>query len=324
MRIYLKKGTMIDANPVSIEDGEFYIQELRNSIEKYTYRGDIKYKLDNEMVSLYDTLRDMLFKNTEEYYRELDSTPIFVQTAGQDSDCALTACQFANLIQEASFAQLPNFFRHLYLVDCQFLVGGIQNLLASMEEIFCNYYVRIAALGEDISPSRPDAVMMASSPDVIGVVSLLETYFVKAYSILDRFCKLVYELEHPMTDFTEYKKMKSANVLWGDRKKLSINQQQGTVFEKCVLIDIIETLRNEVVHNGSWELNPKVFVAYHEGKIIERYLLFPDIDQGHLACVKNRKHFFGSNNKANDLLWKIHLEFIKRVLATAEYINQNY
>lgn len=326
MQIYLKKGIVIDTDHFNIQYGDFYIQATRDyCTEKYVYPGDsIKYKLDSELVSLYDTLRDAFFESTEEYYHELDLTPIFVQAAGQDSDCALTADEFAQCIQESSFTQLPNCYRHLYLVDCQFLVGSIQNLLVSMEDIFCDFYVRITTLGKSISPSKPNVVMMESSSNVISLVSLLETYFVKAYSILDRFCKIAYELEYPMADFEKYKKMKSAKVLWGDRKRLSINHQPGTVFEECELIDTIESLRNEVVHNGSWELHPQLFVTYQEGEIVERYLLFPDIDQGHLACVKNRKHFFGSNNKVNERLWQIHSEFAKRVLATAEYINKKY
>lgn len=187
MQIYLKKGIVIDTDHFNIQYGDFYIQATRDyCTEKYVYPGDsIKYKLDSELVSLYDTLRDAFFESTEEYYHELDLTPIFVQAAGQDSDCALTADEFAQCIQESSFTQLPNCYRHLYLVDCQFLVGSIQNLLVSMEDIFCDFYVRITTLGKSISPSKPNVVMMESSSNVISLVSLLETYFVKAYSILD-------------------------------------------------------------------------------------------------------------------------------------------
>ena len=96
------------------------------------------------------------------------------------------------------------------------------------------------------------------------------------------------------------------------------------MFEKCKLIDTIEALRNEVVHNGSWELNPKVFLVFKEGEIVERFFLFPDIEQGHLATVKNRRHFFSSNNKVNNILPKIHMEFMNRVINTAKYFNKLY
>lgn len=134
-------------------------------------------------------------------------------------------------------------------------------------------------------------------------------------------CKIAYEFEFFQKDFSSYKKLRSADVLWGTRKNLAINNAVGTVFEKCDLIRTIESLRNEAVHNGSWELNPKVFVAFKHGDISERYMLFPDIAQGHLATVKNRKHFFGDNIKVNAVLPKIHTLYRRKVLNTISRLN---
>ena len=53
-------------------------------------------------------------------------------------------------------------------------------------------------------------------------------------------------------------------------------------------------------------------------------MLFPDMDQGHLATVKNRKHFFFSNVKINDILPKLHLEFKVRLLNTLNKIRYVY
>ena len=100
-----------------------------------------------------------------------------------------------------------------------------------------------------------------------------------------------------------------------------MNNTLGTVFEKCDLISTIESLRNEVVHNGSWELNPKVFIAFERGFIRERYMLFPDILQGHLATVKNRRHFFGDGTKVNEILPQIHTNYRLRILNTLKLFN---
>ena len=86
------------------------------------------------------------------------------------------------------------------------------------------------------------------------------------------------------------------------------------LFEKCDLVSIIESLRNEVVHNGTWELNPKVFIKFKDELPVERYMLFPDIAQGHLATVKSRNHFFGSGTKVNQAFPKIHSAYRKRLL----------
>lgn len=42
--------------------------------------------------------------------------------------------------------KIPNLYKHLYLVDCQFLVGTIQNLLCSMEDAFIRYYIMLTNL----------------------------------------------------------------------------------------------------------------------------------------------------------------------------------
>ena len=42
-----------------------------------------------------------------------------------------------------------------------------------------------------------------------------------------------------------------------------------------------------------------------------RTMLFPDIQQGRLSAVKNRKHFFSDGTKVNDILPKIHKEYRK-------------
>lgn len=53
-------------------------------------------------------------------------------------------------------------------------------------------------------------------------------------------------------------------------------------------------------------------------------MLFPDMIQGHLATVKNRKHFFATNIKINDILPQIHLEFKRRLLKTLDEIKYVY
>ena len=322
MKVYLTNGMVKEETQPEDLKTEFYILELGN---KYTYPNDsISYDVDNELVRLYDTLRDLFFENTDEYYNELNFMPIFVQAAGQDSDCAVTKDLFVKLIKDKTILELPNINKHLYLVDCQYLIGTIQNLIQGMEYAFLNFYIYLADT-TDIMPRFNDGdVYLELSGNATRVVSLIETYFTKAYSILDMICKIAYEMEHRMEDFSEYKKMKSANVLWGDRKRLKINNTSKTVFEKCELISIIEAIRNEVVHNGSWELRPKIFNVFEGENLIERFVLFPDMEDGHLATAKNRRHFFGKGTKMNDIFPKIHYEFMSRVLNTINVLNSFY
>jgi hypothetical protein len=322
MKTFFQNGLQGDLQYFAEVSDGFCIHEIENNdVDPYIYQGDsIRYEVDSELVSLYDKLRDLFFPDTDKYYSQLELMPIFVQAAGQDSDCDLTVDNFCKLIN--IYKSIPDIYQHLYLVDCQFLVGTIQNLLSGMEDAFVNYFVKISSINVPQHIDELNTTYTVMSRASRNLSSLLESYFIKAYSILDMFCKLAYEIENPMDDFSCYKKMKSSSLLWGDRKKLKINGAKHTVFERNDLISSIEALRNEVVHNGSWELNPKVFIVHKEGQVVERFMLFPDIEQGHLTTLKNRKHFFGKGGKVNSILPQIHMEYLRLILNTAQMLNR--
>lgn len=145
MKTYFQKGISKDIELFPDYVETFCVQEASEfSIEKYIYKGDsIKYELDSELVILYDKLRDLLFQDTDKYYWELNTMPMFVQDAGFDSDCALDSKSFLNLVEEYK-DKIPNLYKHLYLVDIQFLISTIQNLLSGMDYSFINYFVQIS------------------------------------------------------------------------------------------------------------------------------------------------------------------------------------
>lgn len=327
MKTIFLNGTIKDIQYFLAEDDEFGIQELDGIlvVDRIAYPGDsIKYSLDTALVDMYDLFRDMLFEDIDQYYKEVSSLPIWVQAAGQNSDMPISADTFTHYINKSN---IPNLFRHLYLVDCQFLIGTVQNLLYAMETSFISFYQLIASISfsRDYSDfTDENGTLYVLGPQSTQVSNTIETYFTKTYSILDLMCKICYEIQNLQTEFNEYQKTRSSKVLWGSKNKLQINGAKGTIFENCDMISSIVAIRNEIVHNGTWELNPKVFIRFENGEEAERYMLFPDMEQGHLATVKSRKHFFSSNIKINALLPTIHLEFKRRLLATLETIRCVY
>ncbi len=326
MKTYFQCGITKDINlfPDYIE--HFCIQEMpKPSIESYIYTGDsIRFELDSELAILYDKFRDLLFENVDEYYSELDKLPIFVQEAGFDSDCKLDSESFLELVEEYQ-TEIANFYKHLYLVDIQFLVATVQNLLDGMDYSLINYFVQICNVDvNDYATDQKDTVVMLHSQEARYLSSLLESYFTKAYSILDILTKIVYEFENKHNSFDSFKKTKSAKILWGDRKRLSIKDEPQTIFVRSNTVKIIEALRNEVVHNGSLEQNPKVFITLENNEIVERFMLLPDFIDGNLVTVKNRKHFFSDGNKANDLLPQMHMDYLKEILSTIKYLNDTH
>lgn len=322
MKTYLQNGTIINSDYIPPDDTSFIVYKMpHNSVDKYIYSGDhIKYEIDTELVRLYDTIRYLYFPNTDEYYFALNLLPMWVQEAGQNSDFVLSANQFSNLIDENKH-NIPDLYKHLYVSDSQFLIGTVQNLYSAICECLCDYYIHITDIHSPTIPNQVDSIYTVTSVQSRYLSSIIETYFTKAYSILDIICKIAYEIENPRDIFTTHEKLKSDKILWGGRKHLTINKTPNTFFEYSDLIKKIESLRNEVVHNGTWELNPKVFIKVKNETIIERFMLFPDFDNGHLSSVKNRKHFFSSGEKINDILPVIHNEFSNLLLNTIKLLN---
>ena len=112
MKTYYQNGIVEDVHYFIDKTDEFQIQELDNETQnRFTYPEDsINYALDGEICVLYDTLRDMIFDDIDQYYQELSILPIWVQEAGQNSDCVISVDTFNEWISESN---IPNLFGRL-------------------------------------------------------------------------------------------------------------------------------------------------------------------------------------------------------------------
>lgn len=304
------------------EHSDFYIQRLDTiGSDEYSYKGDcLNRRLEHSIETLYDKFISILFQDEERYYRDIKALPIFIQKAGLSSESTYTVDEFNNTLQQGNFS-VPDIYRHIYIVDCNSLISTLSNLVSEMDSNFMGYYIQLSKIDTILKREYQNETVYATSFLTRQISALLENYFTKAYSVLDILTKIAFELEFHWSDFSTYRKLKSAEILFGSKKKLAVNGKTDTIFEKSDLIKIVESLRNEVVHNGSWEPNPKVFIRFVDGKIVEKYMLFPDIEQGHLAVSKNRRHFFSRGTKVNDIFPEIHYDFCKKLLNTVDCLN---
>lgn len=325
MKTFFQNGTSNDIDIFPDCIGEFCVQKtFELSVEKYIYTGDsIKYELDGELVLLYDKLRDLLFDDINEYNSELDILPAFIQNAGYNSNYMLDKEWFLEQVDKYKDI-MPNLFKHIYLVDIQFLIATVQNLLDGMDYSFTNYFVQICNVDLKINHLTDDSTQYVISQDARYLSSLLESYFTKAYSILDILTKICFEFENKSDCINRLTKAKSSKILWGDRTHLTIKDELDTIFVRSNTVKLIESLRNEFVHNGSLEQNPKVYISIQNDKIVERYMLLPDFVDGNLVTVKNRKRFFSNGNKVNNIFPEVHFSYLKEILCTIKYLNAKY
>lgn len=325
METYYKNGIVSNIEYILSDDAPFAVQcdKVKHQNILFYPSDNLVRELDSELVTLYDAFRDLYFSETDAYYNNLDSIPIGLYNGGQSSGISIGKDEFLKL-KGAVEAYLPELAKYIYVGDCQYLVSTVQNLLSSVEYCFTQYYIQISQVNLSDDLPCESNIFQYNSDQSMQLMFLVETFFTKMYSILDLMVKIVYELENPTNDFSSIKKLKCSEKLWGDRKRTTLKNAPKTIFEDCESIRIIEALRNEAVHNGSWEFRPLLFLKVENKEIVERYMLFPDFDEGRLSTVKNRKHFFSQETKINDALIAIHDEFYNRLLNTLKIINAKY
>ena len=220
---YLQNGTSINELTFMKKwDEMFYIESINKNQEKsYFFDGDLLLEeIDLQLVALYDRFRDMFFVDETQYYCEYSILPDFICEAGYNSDCALTKTDLIGLIKNDDlFLSIENRFKHLYLNDCYFLIRTVQNLMMNLQHDFINYFVELPNVGEYSKNLNRDGVFFEVSNITTNISNLVDNYFIRAYSILDLFCKIATEMEFPEKEFVSYKKLNSSKKIWGDRKK---------------------------------------------------------------------------------------------------------
>jgi len=167
-------------------------------------------------------------------------------------------------------------------------------------------------------PMKPDIFMFASGQLVTNIFSTINHLFINLSSQLDFITKIAVELENLPIDFTDYPKLKSKGVLYGDLKKIKTVNCENTLFDKTDDLKLILSLRNEIVHNASFENIPKVYQVFKDNEIIEKFIYIPDMTNGNFDTFKNRNRFFNNEIKLNEELPKLISDFWRKLEMTID------
>lgn len=334
-RFYLQNGVLTEALPDGYD--KFYVMEdvvPVSETSRFYYRGDeIQYELDALCVELYDVFRDKVFTSADEYYGDYGLQPQWICRAGLDSAFDMPKDQLAecfskpiqdrmaeigviddNLLQLYKKIDTKK-YKYAYVADCQSLVNTLQELILSCHSSFIGFYKNLCSLCD--KPQMNDIYFESSAASRM-VYSFLHSFFIQAYSTFDILTKFAYELQNIRTNQNSYIKLASTKILYGNKKDLTLDKT-GTIFEKCRTTSMIENLRNELVHNATWEMNPKIFIIVEDGKIKERHIFMPDFTlEGTLITYKNRKRFFSDGKKVNDELPGMYFDVLHRIRTTLQ------
>jgi len=275
--------------------------------------------LDSELVLTYDIFRDKIFNDTARYYKKLPSLPVWLQDAGHSSDCALGKREFEQLVRKTTD---EDYFKYLYLVDCQTLISSVQDRIIMSRNHLIDFYLEFCST--QLHVWNKDSVFYISGNVTSKTFGALYTLIITLYSSLDILTKVIYELQNVKSVFQNYPKLSSHDILFKSKFPTGFDNQDTIYEDDCENIKLLINLRNEIVHNASLEDNPKVYYYEKNSKIEEKWILLPDFENGNLMKYVNRKHFFVQEKRLNIILPTLYSDIINRIDKTVKLINAHY
>ena len=281
---------------------------------------DLSNEVEAECVKLHDAFAAAVFGSIGHFYAALPTAPQFVFVAGLNSECPLSRIDFEHLLTVTKDIVTIN--KLLYTADCRKLVSSIQECTKEVMYLQGEFY-RALNLDPLFYPSvdEPDGLRWATSPVVTNIHATLSFMFIRLHSLLDYTTKLVFEAENLRNDFASYPRLKSNNILFGDRKGVALNGTPGSLFEACEVVTEVEVYRNHIIHDGLLDDMPKVYKAIVDGHVVEKFVLLPDrTPQGHLEKFKSRNLFYSGEDKINLRLPSFVADFQQRLVATLQRI----
>lgn len=293
---------------------------FQKSFDRYIYKeGDISVELDFICIALQHLLAEKIFGSRQAYFSLLITTHTGITYGRIDSDVKISKEEFEKMVQAGDTNEVFN--KLLYYYDCRNLISTLQNSILETQNLVGQFY---ELLNENnfllnTKPINSTGLQFAGGFTIINIVSVMNYLFVNLHSQLDFITKIIYEFENLEKHFSKYPKIKSAKILYGNSKHLKI-KKQGTLLENSKLTNLIMTLRNEIVHNASLDNLPKVYQLFKDGILIEKYILLPDTLEGKLKTYQNRRRFFDNENKLNEILPALVIEFWQRLKQTLQNI----
>lgn len=233
--------------------------------------------LNSLEVELHEVITRNVFKDID-YYSMVELVPIWIRNGGHSQEGCCSKEEFESLV-EANDNEITH--KLLYYHDCEMLMSSFQNRTSVLDRL-------INRIFEILTPNLSrhikdyDEVVFGIGIQGVDVYTYLNSLIITLASSFDILTKIAYELqEMHKVDFSSYPNMKSANITYGKRKWLNSNLKVGgTLFatKEEVCIRTIESLRDEIIHNGSLDFNYSVYHGLINNKI-EQWIFYPDMNE---------------------------------------------
>lgn len=277
--------------------------------------------IQDECVLLHGNIRNHIFSDID-YNSIVQFVPMWIRDAGNSAECGLSKELFEKLIA-ANNNVLTNKF--LYVYDCDLIVASLQDRFCMLGALIDKFYKRIGAESAYKMEDFDSATMTMSQMDA-DVFAYLNSIFIFIGSSFDILTKICSEFKNiDLTDYSSYPKLKSKNVQFGDFKLIHEDLRDNTIFNRSAIIKKIESIRNRIVHDGSFDFRQIIYIGYVEkDDCLESHIMFPDFEDNQFVSFKNRRNFYSKSDRINLMLPDILKEILEIILNTIKKTNLLY
>ncbi|UWP88433.1 hypothetical protein [Aliiroseovarius crassostreae] len=293
-------------------------------INQYWRRTDtnIDIEFDNLCAATHAHIRRSILSN-EEVLVFHDRVPDWVHMAGIEPESRVTKQQFEKLL--SSSKPDPILHKFVYLQDVQGLLTNLQRTSAQICQVVGEFY----GILNDCEPyvyqrKEKTGLRSSASAETALLHAHLETVFVRMRSLLDYSVKLALEVERVERDYSKMLKLRGASKQYGDKKLLKMDNTKGTLFQKDELICQVSSIRDRIVHDGHLDISARIYESFKRHRLVERFVLIPDMSEGRFEVYKNRTNFYGRDTKINLTLPETFDEFYRRLFKTVGLIHDRY
>lgn len=307
---------------------ELNIPKISNIEEQYSYYNPIgqsiynfAVEINNEIVSIHDIALYNVF-NDIDYYSIVGDSPMWIRDAGHSGESCMSKDLFERLVK-LNNNRLTNKF--LYYHDLEALINSVQNRFSIITGMVDKLY-------QYLSPELPykiseyDDVITARD---ISAHAILNTIIINVLSCCDILTKLSFEIANVKDiNYDNYPKVYSKDILYSKCKKLpDALRKENSLFSHPLpmVIRQFESLRNEIVHNGTLDFDYTVYYG-NKGDHVFKWIFFPEFsDNGALSTYNARRKFYPNASKTFNTILPLMIEdFLKKALYTLSIIRHTY
>lgn len=261
-------------------------------------------ELESSIQYLYTSIDNFLFQDINRSIIQ-GLMPQWVCDGGRSPELSLSKVEYEKFKQKMN---IPIVRKFIYYYDLWYIIVAVQDCLEAVEMFMRNFYRSIPFELKYKEKDYTSAARTCGKWET-EVHTSLNGVFVSLASTFDLLSKIAIEQAQytKYGDFSNYSKMNSNGFLYNvDKLKNMIDSaltKNGMLFVVNKNVRIIETFRNEYVHNGPWDFRCSVYNTAINGFPADVVVYAPDFDEnGNLVSSGARNKFYSQGNRMNIML----------------------